>query len=187
MERMTKLFELAARVHRLGIIITRIGLVAVLGTACEVPPIDPPPGAGPSIGGCQVLPADNPWNQKATGLAVRSDSSTLLTSIIIDRTSRLPHRRFRLRGIGSGSGWSGAVRVHPAVSRGRADLGRIVRRGRTACRRHGVRPRGMEMARSRCGAGATPRLSRALTMLSARCRNASTIKSTSSSLRVIIQ
>src|SRR5437588_6071508 len=30
MERMTKLFELAARVDRLGIIITRIGLVAVL-------------------------------------------------------------------------------------------------------------------------------------------------------------
>ena len=58
-----------------------IGLVGVLGTACEVPPIDPPPGSGPSVGGCQMLPADNPWNQKVTGLAVRSDSSSFISSI----------------------------------------------------------------------------------------------------------
>jgi hypothetical protein len=58
-----------------------IGLVGVLGTACEVLPIDPRPGSGPSIGGCQMLPADNPWNQKVTGLAVRSDSSRFISSI----------------------------------------------------------------------------------------------------------
>jgi hypothetical protein len=55
-----------------------IGLVGVLATACEVPP---DPGAGPSIGGCQTLPADNPWNQKVTGLAVRSDSARFISSI----------------------------------------------------------------------------------------------------------
>jgi hypothetical protein len=58
-----------------------VGLVAVLGAACEVPPVDPPPASGPSIGGCPVLPADNPWNQKVTGLAVRSDSSRFISSI----------------------------------------------------------------------------------------------------------
>jgi hypothetical protein len=66
-----------------------IGLVGVLGTACEVPPIDPPPASGPSIGGCRMLPADNPWNQKVTGLAVRSGSSSFISSISASGKTKL--------------------------------------------------------------------------------------------------
>ena len=36
---------------------------------------------GPTIAGCPVFPADNPWNTKVTGLAVRPDSATFIRSI----------------------------------------------------------------------------------------------------------
>jgi hypothetical protein len=58
-----------------------VGAAAVLGAACQVPPVAPPPGTGPSLAGCPMLPADNAWNQKVTSLAVRPDSPTLITNI----------------------------------------------------------------------------------------------------------
>src|SRR5882724_3074749 len=66
-----------------------IGLVGVLGSACEMPPIDSSPGSGSSVGGCHLLPADNPWNRKVTGLAVRSDSARLVTSISASGKTKL--------------------------------------------------------------------------------------------------
>jgi hypothetical protein len=39
-----------------------------------------PPGA-PQVGGCPVFPADNVWNEPVSGLAVASNSSTLIASI----------------------------------------------------------------------------------------------------------
>ncbi len=41
----------------------------------------PPPASGPSLGGCEMFPADNPWNQKVNALPVRSDSATLIANI----------------------------------------------------------------------------------------------------------
>ncbi len=58
-----------------------VGLVALAGAACEVPPVGPPPVAGPQLAGCPMLPTSNAWNQKVTGLAVRSDSPTLIANI----------------------------------------------------------------------------------------------------------
>jgi hypothetical protein len=64
-----------------------VGVVAVVASACEVPPTSP--GAGPSVGGCAVLPSDNAWNQKVTSLAVRPDSSTLIASISASGKTKL--------------------------------------------------------------------------------------------------
>jgi hypothetical protein len=62
-------------------------------SACKAPlpvvPAVPAPGgggggtvaSGPSLAGCPMFPADNPWNQKVTALAVRSDSATLTQNI----------------------------------------------------------------------------------------------------------
>lgn len=47
-------------------------------------PTNPPPTntAGvPSVGGCQIFPADNAWNQRVDSLAVRSDSATFISAI----------------------------------------------------------------------------------------------------------
>ncbi len=40
----------------------------------------PAPGA-PQVGGCEVFPADNVWNEPVSGLPVAADSSTLIGSI----------------------------------------------------------------------------------------------------------
>jgi hypothetical protein len=45
-----------------------------------------PPGGtttstSPTVGGCSVLPSDNPWNQDVSSLAVRSDSATFIANI----------------------------------------------------------------------------------------------------------
>ena len=44
------------------------------------PSISPSPGA-PQVGGCQLFPANNVWNEPVSGLAVASNSSTLIASI----------------------------------------------------------------------------------------------------------
>ncbi len=38
-------------------------------------------GAAPTIGGCEVFPADTPWNQRVDTLPVRSDSATIIDRI----------------------------------------------------------------------------------------------------------
>jgi len=64
----------------------------VLAAACQPTPTTgpvPTPGgsgggsvaSGPSLGGCAMFPANNPWNQKVTSLAVRADSRTLVANI----------------------------------------------------------------------------------------------------------
>jgi hypothetical protein len=39
----------------------------------DTPPADRPPGDGPTIGGCPVFPADNPWNTDISGAPVLHD------------------------------------------------------------------------------------------------------------------
>ena len=70
-----------------------VALAASLLAACDIP--RPPLGSGgggsggstpaaasaPKIGGCQVFPSSNAWNQNVSKLAVRSDSATLVRRI----------------------------------------------------------------------------------------------------------
>ncbi len=64
-------------------------LGVLFGAACKAPLPLPAPGGsggvsatpGPSLGGCPMFPASNPWNQKVSSLAVRSDSATLIRNI----------------------------------------------------------------------------------------------------------
>jgi hypothetical protein len=45
--------------------------------------------AGPSVGGCDVLPADNPWNTEISGAPLRSDSSRIIAAIQSSGGTRL--------------------------------------------------------------------------------------------------
>ncbi len=47
-------------------------------TATPGPTPTPPPGQVASIGGCQVFPSDNPWNQDISGLPVDPNSANYL-------------------------------------------------------------------------------------------------------------
>lgn len=47
----------------------------------DAPPSDAPPGTGPTIGGCAVFPADNPWNQDVSGLPVDPNSASYLSTM----------------------------------------------------------------------------------------------------------
>jgi hypothetical protein len=63
--------------------------VAALTTAC-LPPTDPPPArTAPQVGGCYVLPDDNPWNTKVDAAAVRSDSATMVANISVPNHTNL--------------------------------------------------------------------------------------------------
>ena len=44
-------------------------------------PTPAPAPTGPSLGGCQMFPADSPWNQDISGLPVRSDSPAIIANI----------------------------------------------------------------------------------------------------------
>lgn len=73
---------------RLFALLAALGLAAA---ACDLPAPLPKPGGtagggttvinGPSLAGCPMFPANNPWNQKVNTLAVRSDSRTFIASI----------------------------------------------------------------------------------------------------------
>jgi hypothetical protein len=41
----------------------------------------PPPGGRPTIGGCSVFPADNPWNQDVSTLPVHPNSAGYLAYV----------------------------------------------------------------------------------------------------------
>jgi hypothetical protein len=60
--------------------IVLVTAVSALFSAAVVLPAD---GAttGPTLGGCPVFPADNPWNKKVNTLPVRSNSATLVKNI----------------------------------------------------------------------------------------------------------
>ena len=45
--------------------------------------------AGPTIGGCDVLPADNPWNTGIAGAPLRSDSDAIIATIQANGGTRL--------------------------------------------------------------------------------------------------
>jgi hypothetical protein len=72
----------------------RLVLVVALATsvlaACDIPrpPLGgggggaaAPPATAPKVGGCQVFPSNNAWNQNVSKLPVRSDSATLVSRI----------------------------------------------------------------------------------------------------------
>lgn len=42
---------------------------------------DPPPGGTPTVGGCSVFPADNPWNRDVSALPVHPNSSRYVATI----------------------------------------------------------------------------------------------------------
>src|SRR5262245_14324864 len=60
-------------------------LLAALSTGvagcagCGGPPDGP--GDPPSLAGCRLFPADNPWNQVVTGLPRRSDEAAILANM----------------------------------------------------------------------------------------------------------
>jgi hypothetical protein len=60
-----------------------IVLVTALSALVSAAVILPADGAttSPTLGGCPVFPADNAWNQKVTGLRVRTNSATLVKNI----------------------------------------------------------------------------------------------------------
>src|ERR1700737_4582535 len=69
-----------------------VSVVLMVAAACQVPPPPPAPppsggGATPSmvqngsLGGCPVLPADNPWNQDVSSLPVAAGSAAYVASI----------------------------------------------------------------------------------------------------------
>ena len=54
--------------------------------------------AGPTVGGCPMFPANNPWNQKVTALAVRADSARLIANIsVVGQDQPAPRLRRRRR------------------------------------------------------------------------------------------
>jgi hypothetical protein len=62
--------------------VVAVGLVAAAGLPSAAATVrasaTPPP---PTVGGCQVFPADNAWNENISKLPVRSDSARLIHSI----------------------------------------------------------------------------------------------------------
>lgn len=66
----------------LGITDADLGMIAVAGST-TIPPASPSaPAAGiASIGGCQVFPADNPWNRDVSKDAVHPKSASYVSSI----------------------------------------------------------------------------------------------------------
>src|SRR3984893_5220062 len=69
-----------------------VSVVLMVAAACQVPPpppAPPPSGGGStpsmvqngSLGGCPVLPADNPWNQDVSSLPVAAGSAAYVASI----------------------------------------------------------------------------------------------------------
>ncbi len=63
------------------------GALIASATGCIVPPGPntggggSSGGSGPSIAGCRILPADNPWNRKIDTAPVRSNSPALIANI----------------------------------------------------------------------------------------------------------
>jgi hypothetical protein len=61
-----------------------IGLVTgalALGACAAIPPSGTVTATGPTVGGCSVFPADNPWNKDVSKLGLRGDSSTMVAKI----------------------------------------------------------------------------------------------------------
>jgi hypothetical protein len=65
-----------------------VALAVSLLAACDFPgsPFDggvaaPAVTTAPTVGGCQVFPSNNPWNQNVSQLPLRSDSATLVHQI----------------------------------------------------------------------------------------------------------
>jgi hypothetical protein len=52
------------------------------GDPAENPPGPAPAGPLPSIGGCQIFPADNAWNRDVSGDPVHPNSAALLAQMV---------------------------------------------------------------------------------------------------------
>ena len=87
--------------------------------ACEIP--RPPLGGGsggatpavtspPKVGGCQVFPSNNAWNQNVSTLPVRSDSATLVRRISATGGRTMLHPDF-----GGGGAYGIPFKVVPAT------------------------------------------------------------------------
>jgi hypothetical protein len=57
------------------------GAATVTAPAERVTPPTTPPGTSPTLGGCSMFPADNPWNQRVDGLPLRSGSAQTIAAI----------------------------------------------------------------------------------------------------------
>jgi hypothetical protein len=62
----------------------RVGLFAVLVCAVAAAAAFASAGAPPTIAGCPVFPADNPWNQPVAGLPVAANSARYIAAIGLD-------------------------------------------------------------------------------------------------------
>ncbi|HEY6234785.1 MAG TPA: hypothetical protein VIW69_06785, partial [Candidatus Elarobacter sp.] len=54
---------------------------AAPSTAPTQAPTAPPPGSAPSVAGCRVFPADNPWNADVSASPVDPNSAAYLASM----------------------------------------------------------------------------------------------------------
>ena len=57
------------------------GAATVTALAERVTPPTTPPGSSPTIGGCAIFPADNPWNMRVDGLPLRAGSAQTIARL----------------------------------------------------------------------------------------------------------
>jgi hypothetical protein len=99
-----------------------VALASSLFAACDVPGLPVGGGSGggaapaaataPTIGGCQVFPTNNAWNQNVSKLPVRSDSATLVRRISATGGHTLLHPDF-----GGGGAYGIPFKVVPATQK----------------------------------------------------------------------
>jgi hypothetical protein len=100
-----------------SVVVVALGVSLI--AACELPrpPIaggggvaNPAVSAGSKVGGCQVFPSNNPWNQNVSKLPVRSDSATLVRRISATGGRTMLHPDF-----GGGGAYGIPFKVVPAT------------------------------------------------------------------------
>lgn len=100
-----------------------VALAMSLLAACDVPGLlgtggsgggggTPAAAAAPKIGGCQVFPTNNAWNQNVSKLPVRSDSASLVRRISATGGHTLLHPDF-----GGGGAYGIPFKVVPATQK----------------------------------------------------------------------
>ena len=98
-----------------------VALAAALLAACDLPGLlvgggpgggtaTPAAATGSKVGGCQVFPTNNPWNQNVSKLPVRSDSASLVRRISATGGHTVLHPDF-----GGGGAYGIPFKVVPAT------------------------------------------------------------------------